>query len=162
MGQYRMPYVRTPYFMVASQYDSFQLSYNVGHKPATLLEKQYAQNFSVQTRQLISSLLAGQPRMASAFYSWACYNHAITCEHEGFSGATCTDRRTTLEQAFIHFMLRMPLKRHAPILWEDTCDGFACGSGCRLAWRRRLLSLWSSHRSTGVIRSAAAPQYLLV
>jgi hypothetical protein len=37
MGQYRMPFVKTPFFLVASQFDSYQLMHLTGSTPGIVV-----------------------------------------------------------------------------------------------------------------------------
>jgi len=141
MGQYRMPHVKTPYLLVASQYDSFQLSTNVGHRPRSPPEIAYAEDFAHKTQQLVNSLRSSWPQgagMQNAVFSWACYSHATTCSHSGFDAQTC--RGTTVDGAMRDFLglavwklPRSSTMPQDPQEWVDDCSGFACGTGCR-AW----------------------------
>ena len=47
LGVYRMPFVKTPFMMVASQSDAFQLFEDLGHMPVTLQELACAQCFCI-------------------------------------------------------------------------------------------------------------------
>jgi len=132
MGQYRMPHVRTPYLLVASQYDSYQLSQNVGHRPHTPAERKYAEEFARRTAALVKALRNAWPSEAqrqNAVFSWACYTHATTCSDSGFDRGTCNG--ATVDQAMREFLglagaqVRLPQQA-----WIDHCQGFACGSGC--------------------------------
>ena len=40
-AQYRMPFVQNPFLLVASQYDSYQLGYNIGLEPNGTARLQY-------------------------------------------------------------------------------------------------------------------------
>uniref|UniRef100_A0A7S2VPS0 Uncharacterized protein n=1 Tax=Zooxanthella nutricula TaxID=1333877 RepID=A0A7S2VPS0_9DINO len=129
MGQYRMPHVDTPYFLVASQYDSYQLTENVGHKPTTQAERAYAERFASQTLHAIESLRARWPstaRRQNAVFSWACYNHATTLSDRGFERDTCGGE--TIHAAVLQFLA--PGAGPARQEWVDKCKGFACGPGC--------------------------------
>ncbi|CAK0893265.1 unnamed protein product [Prorocentrum cordatum] len=59
MGEYRMPHIRTPYLLVASQYDAFQLSENSISLPKDANETAYADSLANRTRDLMSTLRAG-------------------------------------------------------------------------------------------------------
>ena len=60
-GEYRMPFVRTPYFLIASQDDSYQLYYNTGENvppyPTPAMEE-YGASFAARTQELIRALSA--------------------------------------------------------------------------------------------------------
>ena len=52
-GEYRMPFLKTPYLLVASQDDAFQLGYDLGSfEPTSDQERTYAANFAAQTRRV--------------------------------------------------------------------------------------------------------------
>lgn len=132
MGQYRMPYIQTPYLLVASQFDSFQLEQNVGHMPTTLGEQKYAETFAHATETLMISLRANWPASAlrqNAVYSWACYDHAMSCRDAGYNVGNING--ATLDAAMLQFLGLAPQMGAGPRLqWIDTCQGFACGRGC--------------------------------
>jgi len=97
MGQYRMPFLKTPYILYASQYDEFQLSENLCHGPPfSSGETAYADEFAALTRELVGSLPAKKKHLtddaefdapalplstvsivADSFFSSSCYNHAV-------------------------------------------------------------------------------------
>eukprot|EP01062_Namystynia_karyoxenos_P084531 TRINITY_DN996_c0_g1_i1.p1 TRINITY_DN996_c0_g1~~TRINITY_DN996_c0_g1_i1.p1 ORF type:complete len:413 (+),score=79.61 TRINITY_DN996_c0_g1_i1:82-1239(+) len=121
-GQYRLPSVQTPYFVVASQYDSFQLGENVGHKPGTAAEQSYAESFAASTRSAMQGLVeGGQGRVGGL--SWACYSHSVSTSQKGYSQDSCGGQ--TMEAAFAAY--RSGSKAG---LLADSCLGFACGKGC--------------------------------
>lgn len=82
-GQHRMPLVRTPYLMVAAQYDSWQLSHLVHgydgleeHPRYTGAERKYAEDFAGKTREELSHLV--RLSNVSFVYSSGCYEHHIS------------------------------------------------------------------------------------
>ncbi|CAE7897096.1 notum, partial [Symbiodinium sp. KB8] len=135
MGQYRMPHLRTAYLMVASQYDSFQLEKNLGHKPPfDDAEKRYAEGFAQKTRALALSLRTQWPETGSqnAVFSWACYEHATSLSRAGFDEHACGQNSTTLDSATAQFLGLSPATGSPRVLsWVDTCTDFACGPGCK-------------------------------
>lgn len=131
-GQYRMPLVRTPYLLVASQYDAFQLGWNVGHEPASAPEKAYAEAFAARTVALVRSLRAAWPasrQSPNAVYSWACYNHCTSLTGAGFNTDKCGPLATTMDAALQQTLALQP-HDGSDFEWIDTCDGFACSTGC--------------------------------
>ena len=77
-GQYRLPFVQTPYLLSASQFDKYQLPYNEGVMPpyngGALA---YANAFQAEVRSVVLGLpAAGQSQ--SAVYSSACFQHCVT------------------------------------------------------------------------------------
>ncbi|CAJ1399077.1 unnamed protein product [Effrenium voratum] len=99
MGQYRMAFLRTPYLLVASQFDSFQLKKNVGHRPSSFAEKVYSEHFANRTRSLVRELRSGWPFSGeqNGVFSWACYSHATSLD-QSFEHMATTDG-TTLAKA---------------------------------------------------------------
>jgi hypothetical protein len=57
-GQYRMPFVRTPYFLVASQYDAYQLEGNTQTEPVLYTDDTtaYAESFGATVRSDLDTL----------------------------------------------------------------------------------------------------------
>ena len=143
-GQYRMEFVRTPYFLIASQYDSYQLSLNTQLDPDQYNAEaaQYAEQFAALDKQSLEKLSehALSAEAASnkrgdgfAFYSWACYNHAVA-ESPLFYTATTNDG-ITLKDALEQFLVIHPATNtgHRRVLqWIDDCSTFDCGTGCDL------------------------------
>lgn len=130
-GQYRMPFVKTPYMLVASQNDAYQLGNLVQHMPSTDDDIAYAENFAALTVDLLNTLKGINP--ASAFYSWACYNHMTSPSDAGFFKKTCDDRwDATMETALERFLGLEPAQP-ASLMWIDQCTTFNCGSGCALS-----------------------------
>jgi hypothetical protein len=137
-GQFRMPFVETPYLIVASQFDAFQLGFNVGHEPKTDAEKAYAEVLAKQTVQIMNDLKSGFVPPAkspsgitsNAVFSWACYNHDVDTTSSGFDGFTCGNPGTTMHSALSQFLQLAKPTSQPPLLWMDSCSGFACGSGC--------------------------------
>jgi len=129
MGQYRMPFISTPYMLIASQYDSFQLSGNgiAKHRPSDSM-KAYSETFASLTRASIDSLqhITAKTGLKCAFFSWACWNHATSLNEAGFNDFTCGPEQTTMNSAMHRFLHLEPTLK-----WEDTCKTFRCGHGCR-------------------------------
>lgn len=137
MGQYRMPHVQTPYIIVASQYDAFQLGMNnISLGTADDEAVAYAEDFANRTAEQMKSLRATWPSSAAkqnAVFSWACYDHASSLSERGFDEQTCGANRTTLGMALKQYLgLSNDVTHSAPEFeWLDSCQGFACGSGCK-------------------------------
>lgn len=121
-GQYRLPTLKTPYFLVASQYDSFQLESSVGRKPSTDGELQYANELAAATRQLGSNLSS---KDGVVVFSWACYNHATSTSNAAFNAYTCGPDGITMDGAFKRY-----LAQTGPRIYQDDCGSFSCGRGC--------------------------------
>merc|ERR1712107_752024 len=134
-GQYRLPTLKTPYLLVASQYDSYQLGNNVGHKPGNDQEKAYAENFAKATRDLVQAVNASSTR--TAVFSWACYNHCVSTSHSGFDRHTC-DTGVTMHRALNQFLDSQT--GASSLHWIDSCTTFACGKGCNI-WDESIVSV---------------------
>ena len=77
-GQYRIPFVRVPYLLSASQFDKYQLPYNEGSSPpyAAGPARAYADTFQATVRDVMLQLpTVSQP--GSAVYSSACFKHCV-------------------------------------------------------------------------------------
>lgn len=130
-GSYRMPFVKTPYMLVASQNDAYQLGNLVQHEPSTNADKAYAENFANLTVELLNTLKTISP--ASAMYSWACYNHMTSPSNAGFYKKTCDDRWPLTMEAALEQFLGLTPAEPASLMWIDQCTTFNCGSGCGLS-----------------------------
>ena len=122
-GQYRLPFVNTPYFVIAQQYDSFQLGEDMGHAPVTDDERSYADAFGAATRALVSTL-PNHNTASAAVYSQACYNHCVSTSSSFY---TKTTDEGVSESAALGLWLDDPTSN---MRWVDTCVGYGCGSGC--------------------------------
>lgn len=146
MGQYRIPFVKTPFFMIASQFDKYQLTFNVGRvapfPAATPGMVEYLEDFGRITRQLVQEL--SEVKMASTldmehartkmggfgFYSWACYNHDMS---DTLAFSSMSINGTSQKDAWdAYYSLKPsdPSQRHFVVSWIEDCVGFACGTGC--------------------------------
>lgn len=151
--QYRLPLVVTPYFLVASQFDSFQLVKNIGHKPPfSDKEEEYAVEFAKITSSIVDKLqrtwrpstLTGDVQIGAS--SPACFSHSISLTKEGFAMdyvgryfATSTSMEKGLNEFLVQYANHNPplikpgnQRPSSPdhekrLLWMDACHGFACG-----------------------------------
>lgn len=126
-GQYRMAFVRTPYLLIASQFDSWQLSHlvhgysGIQDQPAfTPTEVAYTEKFAAQTRSGLDELAKAVPS-GSYVYSAACYNHHISEKGIFFTSATSSGFTESEALAAIW-------RGHGDAI--DRCDGFNCSIGC--------------------------------
>jgi len=146
-GQYRMHHVTTRHFMVASQYDSFQLENLLqGPPPYSLDAVAYAEKLAQKTRAEMQKLAVS--KSDNAIFSWACSNHWTSLCHSGFDELTCSAPATsTMDNALREFLgwssqansldaagaevTRWSSEANSSCMaWIDTCEGFACGAGC--------------------------------
>jgi hypothetical protein len=74
-GQYRMPFIRTPYLLSASQFDRYQLPYNEGSAPPYAnAHLAYANSFQASILGVVRALPTEQ-QPGSAVFSSACFKH---------------------------------------------------------------------------------------
>lgn len=91
-GQYRMPFVKTSYFLISSQYDSYQLQMGTQTMPpygksATEFVTRFGSTFqnsliALRDLKLKESLSKTSPAATYAFYSWTCYNHDVSASSD--------------------------------------------------------------------------------
>ena len=128
-GQYRVPLIKNPYLMVASQYDSYQLGNNVNRNPPfdenTLI---YVNKFANITQKLLTDLIS-QGKYGISYYSWACFNHD-TSEDLSFNKFALFSG-VTLKQALESYLNSLGFFSNEPTKktesWIDLCEGFSCG-----------------------------------
>jgi hypothetical protein len=77
-GEFRLPYVTTPYLLSASQFDKYQLPYNEGGAPPYVGQQaSYADQFQALVRGTMLNLpTPNQP--GSAVFSSACFKHCTS------------------------------------------------------------------------------------
>jgi len=127
-GQYRMPFLRTPYLLAAAQFDGWQLSHLVHdysgiEKDPVFTSQQaaYVDRFGAKTHAFAQTLPSRRTPWA-VVYSTACYNHHIS-EKTGFwdisssKGISENNAMTLLLQG-----------KDEQII--DDCGSYNCGSGC--------------------------------
>ncbi len=124
-GQYRVPFLRLPYVMFASQYDSYQLSNNIGENPessghySTSAMDDYAAAFADSTRSLLYPLTD-----KALIHSWACYNHAVSLTSGYYSITVNGISQNDAVNALIEGQLFGG--------WIEACSGLFCGEDCAL------------------------------
>lgn len=149
-GQYRVPLINTPFLMVASQFDSYQLSNNMQTSPPykSQEETNYAVEFGQKTKSLVKGLSTStkEGRIYS-YLSWACYNHDVS-EGDGFykiKTSSGVSQNIALQQflaldPFItvgqetrkqsKYLRSKNYNSGQTLFWIDDCSGFECGTGC--------------------------------
>jgi hypothetical protein len=123
-GQYRLPFVQTPYVINAAQFDKFQLPYNEGGEPPynTPTAVQYANNFQAAVRSALAPVPTAQQN-GSAVFSAACFHHCVTQEPSFWQIEVYNVSFRDLAGAWY-------FQREAPLKYVEACDGFKCGT-CR-------------------------------
>jgi len=122
---FRLPFVRTPYFLTHAQYDVFGLTMNIfGHfYPGHYLnpeQKEYAEQY----RKLVLTYLPNpQSGSGNAVFSPACYAHCM------FSDAVfyVIDAAGVTLVAALHRWLSAVSADAATENLRDVCQGFNCG-----------------------------------
>lgn len=127
-GEYRMPFVKTPYLLIASQYDAYQLSSNIGEDPqhgsySSADKNAYAEEFAAKTESALLRL-AKDSAVNYGIFSWACYNHAVS---ESSAYYTLTANAATQNDATAEFLTFALTETET---WIETCSGVFCGTGC--------------------------------
>ena len=149
-GQYRMPFVRVPYLMSASQADKYQLTYNEGGSPPYVgSNATYADAFQQAVRSVMLTLPVPSTQPRSAVYSSACYKHCTSTLAWGSFWGVKVDNVSLREfLAAWYFGGAQPTGenggvgalpigpgslsggKHVPALkqqWIEACSGFGCG-----------------------------------
>jgi Pectinacetylesterase len=122
-GQYRLPFVETPYAMNAAQFDKFQLPYNEGgNPPYNAAGLAYASNFQDAVRSALAPLPTSE-QPGSAVYSAACFHHCVTQEPSYWAIHVYNVSFRDLTAAWY-------FQNDAPLKYVEQCDGFKCGT-CR-------------------------------
>jgi len=132
-GEYRLPAVRTPYMLLASQFDTYQLDMNFGDcghwkcEPASDEQRAFAWGFANATARFVHALALGEhnPRTHERFvYSSRCHRHAKSLTDTDFLMGGCGG--LSVERALLAF-LEQP--HTLPRAWVDllsSCDDFDC------------------------------------
>ena len=111
-GQYRMPFVKTSYFLISSQYDSYQLQMDTQTVPpygksATDYVTKFGSTIHNSLVYLRDMKLKETANTASgdytyAFYSWTCYNHDVSASSDFYTMAV--DEGVTQKDALEAFL----------------------------------------------------------
>ena len=111
-GQYRMPFVKTSYLLITSQYDSYQLEMDTQTAPPyTKSASDYVTKFgstihnnliSLRDQKLKESERDNGASAVYAFYSWTCYNHDVSASSE--FDTTAVDEGVTQKDALVAFL----------------------------------------------------------
>jgi hypothetical protein len=124
---FRLPFVRTPYFLTHAQYDVFGLTMNIfGHfYPGHYLNPEQ-KDYAEQYRKLVNTYLPTPPTgSGNAVFSPACYAHCM------FSDAVfyVIDANGVTLVAALHRWLSAVSPDAATENLRDVCAGFNCGHG---------------------------------
>eukprot|EP00415_Alexandrium_ostenfeldii_P001290 UN1290 len=149
MGEYRLPEIKTRYFLVASQFDSFQLMHNMGSIARGEEDRKYLERWKERALALVTKIGESRPPAVNesqrntaiysrntAIYSPSCFTHARTGRDQGWyeemvprvgSGSMT---QFTIDEAFNRWL------HHDNKVWRDWtdnlfldfCEGINCGS----------------------------------
>lgn len=158
-GQYRIPFVKTSYLLFASQYDSYQLSNNIGREPtvveggelsyATDEMNQYAMSFASTTHTLLTdiyqsrnadlplndvSLVSANAADKVLIHSWSCYNHMVTLSSKYYSlrslDVTQSEAVNTLLDQSMSHAKSSDNNGTKTWFWIEDCTTVICGDNC--------------------------------
>jgi hypothetical protein len=152
MGQYRMPFLKTPYLANEAQFDSFQLPFNEGAPPPyNTSGMAYALSFQAAMAAEAASLpTAAQAN--SSFFSAACYKHCVTDNANfwsiGINGVSLRD------VAFDWWAGLASTPRRV----VDSCVGWKCGMCRENLNKTERISRAQAASVRAVIRSESAQE----
>jgi hypothetical protein len=124
VAEFRMPFLERPHFISESQYDSFQLYWDLGGKqpPYSLEEDAYGSEFRLAMRSaLIAAASAG-----AGIHSSACFKHCLSLSNEFSSGVLVpgSGGGITFSAAVAQWIAA---GRGPGAVFIDNCQGFNCG-----------------------------------
>jgi hypothetical protein len=124
-GQYRMPFVTTPYIMQASQLDTFQIEININAAgdmlpPSAPWQYAYALRFQAAEKAVVAGLPT-PTQTGSAVFSPACFHHCVT-DAAGFWNLAIGAQ--TFRDVFAAWFLQGTAPQHV----VDACTGWRCGT----------------------------------
>lgn len=129
LGEYRMPFVTSPYFLIAAKHDWFQLNFLVGRDSSNFTPAMldYAAAFANRTAVVVDTLAASH----HAVFAPACYSHAKTLSDAGFFKDGLEDGVTAYGALRVFLQEVRGGNKNGEILkLIDSCFTFDCGKGC--------------------------------
>ncbi|GAB5371683.1 hypothetical protein AAMO2058_001600800 [Amorphochlora amoebiformis] len=131
-------HVKTPFFLIQNQLDSYQLrSLGVRKHTATGINKTEKNRLRVLLRTKITT--SGRTSPSAGFFSPACERHCVSLKNSNLNAISVEN--TTLPEAYEQFLEKVLRERSGkndvtgfpsePLRWIDTCQGsLPCGLGC--------------------------------
>ena len=119
-GQYRLPYVQTPYIINAAQFDSFQLLYDLGgDAPQTATQVAFADEFQRKTLEALAAAHAA----GNAVFSTSCLVHCLTADTQLYTSFTADGKTIAESLTNWYFGGATP---------DDvsSCTGYPCVASC--------------------------------
>ena len=120
---YRLPFIQTPYFLNAAQFDAFQIMYDTNNLDDTYCcttpaEQQYVEQFQTATLALFQTL---SPSVATIFSS-ACFVHCLSSNADFYEFVV---NGVSLMQAMTWWYFD-----NTPKNVIENCNGWACTLQC--------------------------------
>ena len=128
LGEYRAPLLAVAAVWAASQYDSFQLPWDLGGPPPYDEQRlAYAETVRSRTRQTLQAIRSAQPAAAGVFT--ARFAHCVSQDAAAWSAAAPDAGgggrgNVTLVSGLAY---ALSAGRAAAPWGVDSCDGFDCG-----------------------------------
>lgn len=98
-GEFRAPTLRQPFLISASQYDSFQLSVNIGDLPPyNDMQQEYANKARMRTREAMHAITG-----TASIFSPACLGHCIAEESTFWTRQVVSDAGPNVSLADVLF-----------------------------------------------------------
>ena len=116
-GQYRLPFVSTPYIVNAAQFDSFAMLYDLGGNiPQTPGQVAFANEFQQATLEALQAAVRG----GQAVFSTSCLVHCLSSDTSDFTGFTAAGQ--SLQQAMASWDAGS-----TPVA-VSSCTGYLCAA----------------------------------
>jgi hypothetical protein len=119
-GQYRLPFVQTPYIINAAQFDSFQMLYDLGGSaPTSRSQVAFADSFQAATVQALQAAV----RSGNAVFSSTCLVHCLTADTEDFTTYNANGVSIASALNSWYFAGQTPVD-------ISSCQGYPCVQQC--------------------------------
>ena len=127
-----MKFLRQPYFISESQYDSFQLYWDLGGKqpPYSGEAAAYSEEFRLQMR---NALIAASSSGLAGVFASACFKHCLSLSADFWESTLYseTDGVVSLRDSLTEWMSELSLLYGTSVMAMDNCVDFNCG--CQVA-----------------------------
>merc|ERR1712232_445443 len=124
-GSFRLPFVKTGFFLTQSQYDLFGISMNVFGRfaPFIPLNRKQREFAEAYRREIVKYFPVPKPGSGQTIYSTACYTHCSLSSHTSYKIKADGVGLVHLLQRWIN--TKSPDERTGYLV--DRCKGFNCG-----------------------------------
>lgn len=116
------PHIRTPIFIQTEQFDTYQVSSNIGYPPYNSSEWEYVQSIRYAFDSSLQMI-----KNDNSYYSAACMYH---CSSEDSTYNTITINGYSLSQVLSNWYF----ESSGPTKLLDHCTGFNCSTNCPPDW----------------------------